>query len=328
MFVDSVKIYVRGGNGSRGCQSFYRDKYTRHPIPNGGDGGKGSDIIIKADRNLYTLLDFKYNSNFRGPNGGRASSNKKKGKDASSIIIPVPIGTTIKDIKTNCVLRDLDKDQQEVIVAYGGKGGLGNQHHKEASDGEPGEEKELLLDLKVIADVGIVGFPNAGKSTLISSISNAHPKVASYPFTTKSPILGVVNYSRKPFTVADIPGLIKGSSEGRGLGDRFLRHIERTRIIIHIVDISSSEGRDPVEDYKTINEELKNYSEEVSSDVKYFGARVNKKPQIIVANKMDITGADSNLKIFKKAVKKKVYPISALKKEGLEELIEAIVEKL
>lgn len=317
MFIDSVKIYVRGGDGGKGCQSFYRDKYTRVGIPDGGDGGNGSDIVIKADRNLYTLLDFKYNRHFYGLNGGHGSSKNKKGKDAPDIIIRVPVGTTIKDIKTDCILRDLDKDQEQVIVAYGGKGGLGNRHHREATAGLSGEEKELLLDLKLIAEVGIVGFPNVGKSTLISSISNAHPKIAPYPFTTKSPVLGAVNHFKGTFVVADIPGLIKGSSEGRGLGDRFLRHIERTKIIIHLVDISGSEGRDPVEDYKIINKELKKYSEEV-----------RKKPQIIACNKMDLEGADYNLAGFKKAIKKKVYPISALKKQGLEELIEAIAKKL
>jgi len=317
MFIDSVKIYVRGGDGGKGCQSFYRDKYTRVGIPDGGDGGEGSDIIIKADRNLYTLLDFKYNKHFYGLNGGHGSSKHKKGKGAPDIIIRVPVGTTIKDIKTDCILRDLDKDQEQVIVAYGGKAGLGNRHRREATAGLPGEEKELLLDLKLIAEVGIVGFPNVGKSTLISSISNAHPKVAPYPFTTKSPVLGAVNHFKRTFVVADIPGLIKGSSEGRGLGDKFLRHIERTQIIIHLVDISGSEGRDPVEDYKTINKELKNYSE-----------KVYKKPQIIACNKMDLEGADFNLARFKKAIRKKVYPISALKKQGLEELIEAIAKKL
>lgn len=317
MFIDQAKIFVRGGHGGKGCQSFYRDKYTRRGIPDGGDGGKGSDIIIKADRNLYTLLDFRYNRHFYGINGGHGSGKHKKGKDAANIIIRVPVGTTVKDIKTDCTLRDLDKDREEVTVAYGGKGGLGNRHRKEASDGEPGEEKELLLDLKLIAEVGIVGFPNAGKSTLVSNISNAHPKIAAYPFTTKSPVLGVVGCLDRAFIVADIPGLIEGSSRGRGLGDKFLRHVERTKIIIHLVDISGCEGRNPVEDYRIVNKELRNYSE-----------GLYRKPQLIAANKMDLAGADSNLKRFMKAVKKRVYPISALKKEGLEELIEAIAEKL
>lgn len=317
MFIDNAKIYVRAGRGGNGCQSVYRDKYTRRGIPDGGDGARGADIIIKADRNLYTLLDFKYNRHFIGLNGGHGSGKNKKGKDAPRIIIRVPPGTTVKDIKSSCILRDLDKDQEEVSVAYGGKGGLGNQHHRQATDGEPGEEKEILLDLKLIAEVGVVGFPNVGKSTLISSISNARPLIAAYPFTTKSPVLGVVKAPQRTFVIADIPGLIEGSSQGRGLGDRFLRHIERTKILIHLLDMSAFEGRDPIEDYKTINKELKNYSKEVC-----------KKPQVIAANKMDLETADINLIRFKKAIKKKVYPISSLKKEGLEDLIEAVSRRL
>jgi len=319
MFIDSAKIYVRGGRGGKGCSSLYRDKYTRRGIPDGGRGGKGADIIIKADRNLHTLLDFQYNRHFFGLKGGNGSSKNKKGKNAPSVIIRVPCGTVIKDAKTDCVLRDLDKDQEEVIAAYGGCGGLGNHHGKVATDGSPGEEKELILDLKLIADVGVVGFPNVGKSTLISNISNAHPKIAAYPFTTKSPVLGVVTGTGGDgsFVIADIPGLIEGSSLGKGLGDKFLRHIERTKILLHLIDMSGSEARDPVEDYRTINKELKNYSKEVC-----------KKSQIIAANKMDLEGASENLERFKKLIKKKVYPISALKKEGLEELIETIRKRL
>jgi GTP-binding protein len=266
---------------------------------------------------MRTLLDFQYNRHFYGLHGGNGSGKHKKGRDEPVIIIRVPIGTTIKDAKTGCQLRDLDKDEEAVVVACGGKGGLGNRHHCEATEGEPGEEKELLLDLKLIADVGIVGFPNVGKSTLISSISNAHPKIASYPFTTKSPVLGVVAKNGDSFVIADIPGLIVGSSVGKGLGDKFLRHVERTKLLIHLVDISGSEGRDPVEDYKIINKELRNYSKEICN-----------KPQLIVANKMDLECAGANLERFKKAIKKKIYPISALKKEGLEELIEAFSKRL
>lgn len=317
MFIDQAKIYVKSGKGGKGCSSLYRDKYTRWGIPDGGDGGKGADIIIRADRNLLTLLDFKYNRHFQGLHGAHGSSKNKKGKGAEDIIIRVPIGTTVREIKTGCVLRDLGTDGEEVVVAYGGRGGLGNRRRHLATDGLPGEEKELLLDLKLIADVGVVGFPNAGKSTLVSVVSNAHPKVACYPFTTKAPVLGVVNAAGKNFVVADIPGLIEGSSEGRGLGDKFLRHIERTRILVHLLDMSGSEGRDPQQDYKIINRELKNYSKEV------FG-----KPQVIAANKMDLEGAEANLKKFRLTVKKKVYPISALNKVGLEELIEAVAKRI
>lgn len=317
MFIDSVKIYVKAGAGGRGCQSVYRDKYTRHGIPDGGDGGKGADIIVRSTRNLHTLLDLSFKRHFYAAHGGHGSGKTKRGKDAQPVIIPVPVGTTVSDARTGCVLRDLDRHGQEVVVARGGKGGLGNRRRREATPGEPGEEKELALDLKLIADVGIVGFPNAGKSTLISSISGAHPKIAAYPFTTKTPTLGVVGPHENAFVIADIPGLIEGSSNGRGLGDKFLRHVERTRLLVHLVDMSASEGRDPVEDYRTINRELKNYSR----------ALVNK-VQLIAANKMDLEGAVEQLERFKKLVRKKVYPISALKREGLEELVEGIRKKL
>jgi len=317
MFIDSAKIYVKGGSGGKGCASFYRDKYTRRGIPDGGNGGKGADIIVRADRNLHTLLDFQYNRHFFGAHGGNGSSKNKKGKVAPSVIMRVPCGTVIKEARTGCVLRDLDKDQEEIIVACGGRGGSGNNHGKLATAASLGEEKELIFDLKLIADVGVVGFPNVGKSTLISHISNAHPKIAAYPFTTKFPVLGVVRDEDSCFVIADIPGLIEGSSGGKGLGDKFLRHIERTKILLHLIDMSGSEGRNPIEDYRVINKELKDYSKDVY-----------KKTRIIAANKMDLEGARENLESFSKTIKKKVYPISALKKEGLEELIEAIRQKL
>ena len=317
MFIDQAKIYVKAGNGGKGCKCFYRDKYTRRGIPDGGDGGKGADIVIRADRNLYTLLDFRYNRHFYGSGGGHGSGKNKKGKGALPVVIRVPCGVLVKEIKTGCILRDLDKDEQEVIVARGGEGGLGNQHGSIATAGEPGEEKELLFDLKLIAEAGVVGFPNVGKSTLISNISNAHPKIAAYPFTTKSPVLGVVNSKSKAFVIADIPGLIAGSSAGRGLGDRFLRHVERTRIIVHLIDMAACEGRDPLQDYLTINQELANYSQELAG-----------KPQILAANKMDLKEAKEHLMRFKQNIKKKIHPVSALKKHGLEKLIAAISEKL
>lgn len=317
MFIDSVKIYVKSGSGGKGCFSFYRDNYVPKGIPNGGDGGKGADIIIRADRNLRTLLDFRYNRHFYGSSGGAGGSNNKKGRDSAPVIIRVPCGTTIKEIKTGCVLGDLSKDRQELIVACGGRGGLGNYHHKEGSPPQPGEEKELLLDLKLIADAGVIGFPNAGKSTLITNISNARPQIAAYPFTTKFPVLGTVGQAEDSFVIADIPGLIEGSSCGRGLGYNFLRHIERTRLLVHLIDMAGFEGRDPVRDYKILNKELKNYSRKVSG-----------LPQVIVANKMDLEGASENLSRFKKLVRKKIYPVSALKKEGLEELIAGIRKKI
>ncbi len=316
-FIDSAKIYVEAGSGGRGCQSYYRDKYTRHGIPNGGNGGRGADIIIKADRNLRTLIDFQYNRHFYGSHGAHGSSKNKKGRDADDVIIRVPCGTIIKDVETDIVLRSLEKDGETVIIAKGGLGGKGNEHNHTPTDPQPGEKRDLIFDLKLLADAGVIGFPNAGKSTLISHISNAHPKIAAYPFTTRFPILGVIGDKGESIVIADIPGLIEGSSHGRGLGDRFLRHVERTKVLVHLVDMAAVEGRDPVNDFKIINQELKTYSN-----------NVYKKPQIVVANKMDLPGAKANLTKFKKATRKKVYPISALKSEGLEELIEAIREKL
>jgi GTP-binding protein len=317
VFIDQAKIYVKAGSGGHGARSFYRDKYQRSGIPDGGDGGRGADIIIKADRNLHTLLDFRYNRHFVGLHGGHGSGKNRKGKESPSVVIRVPCGTTVKDSKTDCCLRDLEIDQEQFVVACGGRGGKGNRYHREAERGEPGEEREILLDLKLMADVGVVGFPNVGKSTLISHLSNAHSKIASYPFTTKSPVLGVVRSQDRSFVLADIPGLIKGSSQGRGLGDKFLRHVERTKILIHLLDMSGFEGRDPVQDYKAINRELKDYGKGVAG-----------KLQIIAANKMDLEGARDNLEKFKKAVKKKVYPVSALKNEGLEALVEVIFREL
>ncbi len=317
MFIDQAKIQVKGGSGGKGCESYYTDMYTRRGIPDGGDGGKGADIIIRTDRNLRTLMDFQYNRHFFGAHGGHGSSKNKKGKDAISIIIRVPCGTIIKEETTGCVLRDLELDQEELLVARGGKGGMGNRKGRTTTVGELGEAKILILDLKLIADVGVVGFPNAGKSTLISAVSQAHPKIAAYPFTTKAPSLGVVGDGQDSFVIADIPGLIEGSASGRGLGDRFLRHVERTKILIHLIDMAGFEGREPWEDYRIINQELMNYSPEVY-----------KKVQIIVANKMDLETASDNLTKFKKKIKKKIYPISALNKDGLEELIGAIRGKL
>ncbi len=317
MFIDSAKINVRGGSGGKGCKSIYRDKYQREGRPDGGDGGDGADIIIQADRNMLTLLDFSHHRHFFGEHGGHGSGNNKKGRAAVDIIVRVPLGTMIQDEATGSMLRDLNKEGDQVIVAKGGKGGFGNRHRKEATPGEPGEEKTLILDLKLLADVGVVGFPNAGKSTLISAISNAHPKIAAYPFTTTAPILGVATGTNKKFVIADIPGLIEGASEGRGLGDKFLKHLERTKVLIHLIDMAGFEGRDPLDDYKNINLELKNYSKEIY-----------KKPQVICANKMDLAGAEKNLKRFKSKVKKPIYAISALVKINLEELVDAVAKKV
>ncbi|MFA5114999.1 MAG: GTPase ObgE [Candidatus Omnitrophota bacterium] len=318
MFIDNARIHIKSGSGGKGCDSFYTDKYIRgKKMPDGGNGGRGADIIIRADHGIRTLLDFQYNRHFTGSNGTHGSSKNKKGKDAPAVIIKVPCGTVIKDVHTGCTLRDLSHDKEELIAAAGGRGGMGNRHHKQASGGEAGEERELILDLKLIADVGVIGFPNVGKSTLISAVSNARPKIAAYPFTTKSPFLGVVHHGESSFVIADIPGLIEGSAEGRGLGQKFLRHIERTRVLLHVIDAAGFEGRDPLEDYRIINNELKKYKDEIA-----------RKPQVLAANKMDLEGAEENLARFKAALKKKVYPISALRKEGLEDLIEGIAKKL
>jgi GTP-binding protein len=317
MFIDSVRIKVKAGDGGRGCVSRYQDGWNMRGFADGGDGGHGADIIIRTDRNLHTLMDLQYHRHFIGKHGGHGSSKQQRGRNADPVIIRVPQGTTIIDASSDCVLGKLDADQSELIVAHGGRGGLGNRKNKDPVAPTPGEEKELLIDLKLIADVGLVGFPNAGKSTLLSNVSNANPRIASYPFTTKFPILGVAGEMDETFVIADIPGLIEGSSDGRGLGDKFLRHVERTKILVHVVDMAGVDGRDPIQDYKNINKELKGYD-----------LAVYKKPQLIVANKMDVPAAAENLVRFKAAVRKKVYAVSALRKEGLDELVGAIWKKL
>lgn len=300
--------------------SFHKEKYWRRPKADGGDGGKGADVIIRADKNIWTLYDFKFRQHFFAASGGHGSSNRKKGRDAEDIIIRVPVGTLVSSLRTDCKLRELLSDGQEVVVANGGAGGKGSSHLKDRSadpSGKPGEEDELLLDLKLIADVGIVGFPNSGKSTLISSVSNARPKIASYPFTTKAPVLGVVEFKNYSFYAADIPGLIKDSHKGRGLGYQFLRHAERTKALIHLIDMAATDGRDPVNDYYAINNELKLYKEEFL-----------KKPVIVAANKMDLPQAKDNLCRFKELVHIKVIPVSAKEKTGLKELLDVTTKKI
>lgn len=318
MFVDTAKIHIKAGDGGKGCQSLYKDRYSRYAIPNGGSGGDGGNVRIKVNENIHTLLDFQYRRHFKAKKGENGSSNNKKGKDGEDCVIEVPPGTIVKDFTTGITLRDLTKRGEEVLIAKGGVGGRGNASKKPATEGRPGEEKTLLLELKLIADCGIIGFPNAGKSTLISKISKARPRIAPYPFTTKEPVLGIVEYSPDHlFKVADIPGLIEGAHRGKGLGDKFLRHIERTRLLIHVIDMAGVDGRDPVSDYRSLNGELEQY-----------GRHLEERSQIIVANKMDIAGAKDNLRKFKDKVTKDVFPVSALAAEGLEELVEAIAKKL
>lgn len=320
MFIDEARVYVKAGKGGDGCQSFYRDKWNRIGRPDGGPGGDGGDIVFTADQNIQTLLDFQYRQHLEAESGAHGSSNHKKGKRGTDLIIKVPAGTIIKDAGNNgLVLRDLASIGDSVIIAKGGRGGHGNSRNRPREKGAQGEEKTVLLELKLIADAGIIGYPNAGKSTLISRISSAHPKVANYPFTTKEPVLGVVKlHEEDTFVVAEIPGLIEGAHEGRGLGDRFLRHVERTKILIHLVDIAAFEGRDPVLDYKNLNRELLLYSKELA-----------KKPQIVALNKIDIPEAKDNIKRFKKSYPKiKVCPISAATGEGISALLEAAYKKV
>jgi GTP-binding protein len=317
MFIDTTKIHLKAGNGGNGCNSFHKTKPNSRGSPDGGEGGDGGDIIIISDRNNQTLLDFRYNKHFKAQPGRHASSNHKKGRDGEDCAIRVPPGTVIINADTREVLRDLTGDGQSVIVARGGKGGSGNSRFRPATDGQAGEELDVVLELKFIAEVGIVGYPNAGKSTLISSISNTHPKVASYPFTTKRPMLGVVMKEERDFVVADIPGLIKGAHKGRGLGHQFLRHVERTKVLLHLIDMAAVDGRDPVSDYLSLNEELGLYSK-----------KLLKKTQIIACNKMDLPEAQKNMELFRSKVDKKIYPISALGKDGLEDLLTAIMGEL
>lgn len=314
-FVDQARIHIQAGSGGKGCESHYSDKYTRYPIPNGGDGGNGGDVILVADRNLHTLLDYRFKQHYQAPSGAHGSSNNKRGKNGENCILKVPVGTIIWDYETDLLIRDLAVHGDTVIVAKGGAGGRGNNHNRTVTLPQPGENRTVRLELKVIADVGLVGFPNAGKSTLICAISKVKSKIANYPFTTKAPVLGIVNDSEEEekFVVADLPGLIEGAHEGKGLGHQFLKHAERTKILVHVIDMSGSEGRDPVEDYYKICEELDLYSEDLSQ-----------KHRILVANKMDLEESKKNLTRFKRKVTKDILAVSAKEKEGLDQLVKSI----
>ena len=318
MFVDEVLIDLLAGTGGNGCMAYRREKYIPMGGPYGGNGGKGSDIIFKADEGLKTLLELRYQKKVKGNNGNNGEGKNKNGKDSEDVIVKVPVGTTIKDATTGVVIADLTKNNEQAIVAYGGRGGRGNVSLSTRSNpcpsyaekGEPGEERRVLVELRMIADVGLVGMPSVGKSTILSMISNANPKIASYHFTTLSPNLGVVKTNDNSFVVADLPGLIEGASSGAGLGHKFLKHIERTKIIAHVIDMASEEGRDPYEDYVAIRKELEAFSPKLLT-----------KPEIIVANKMDGTNAKENLKKFKEKIKnKEIYEISAIRNEGIDKL--------
>lgn len=312
---------MQAGDGGQGCESFYRDKYMRYPKPDGGDGGKGGDVLIVAQRGIQTLLDFKFNQHHKARNGGHASSKGKKGKRGKDCTLRVPVGTIVRDEEAGLLIKDLALDQQSVVIAKGGHGGIGNERRKVPVPFQKGERRTISFELKLIADVGIIGFPNAGKSTLISSISKVKSKIASYPFTTKKPILGIVIDDEADdeftFIVADLPGIIEGAHEGKGLGDRFLRHAERTKILVHLVDMGGAEGRDPVDDYRKINHELKSYGDTLAF-----------KHTLIVANKMDLPDAEENLKRFRREINEEILPVSALAKEGLGEFIRRVKEIL
>jgi len=313
-FVDEARIFVHAGNGGKGCESFYQDKLTRYPRPDGGDGGKGGDITFIADKSIHTLLDYRFKQHFEGGRGGHGSSKGSKGKSGKDSLLRVPVGTIIRDFETGLVIKDLVADGQAVLVAKGGLPGRGNHNNRTPLPPGLGETKTLHLELKIIADVGIVGFPNAGKSTLISKISKVRSKIANYPFTTRQPILGVVQDDDSHFVVADLPGLIEGAHLGKGLGIKFLKHAERTKILMQVIDMGGSEGRDPLDDYEKIKDELHLYSDTLAL-----------KKRVLVANKMDLPEAAENLKRFKKKYKKeKILPISAEAGKGLEELVERL----
>lgn len=325
MFIDRAKIFVKAGDGGNGCVAFHREKFVPMGGPSGGDGGKGGDVILVADKSLQTLLDFKYKRHYKAERGHHGQGGNKKGKDGQNLILKVPVGTVVKDADTGEVLADLVEDGQQVIVAKGGRGGKGNAAFKSptnqaptiAEPGEKGEERWIELELKLLADIGIIGFPNAGKSTLISVLSNARPKIADYPFTTLTPVLGVLQLDVDEFVVlADIPGLIEGASEGAGLGHEFLRHVERTKFLIHLIDVSDFSERDWKQAYEIINGELEKYSKQLAE-----------KPQIVVANKIDATSDRSKIEQMRKYFNDKNIPfvaVSLITKEGIDELINTI----
>ena len=326
MFVDEVKIKVIAGSGGDGCTSFRREKFVPNGGPNGGNGGRGSNIIFTVDKGLRTLLDLKYQKEIKGKRGEHGSGKNQFGKNAEDIIIKVPEGTTVSDAETGAIIADLVNDNDSAIIAYGGRGGRGNRAFMTPANpapdisehGEPGEERLIKVELKMIADVGLVGLPSVGKSTILSQVSRANPKIAAYHFTTLSPNLGVVKTKdERTFVMADLPGLIEGASKGEGLGDKFLRHIERTRIICHVIDMSGFEGRNPYDDYVLINKELEEFSPKL----------LNKK-QIIIANKMDIEGAKENLEEFKKKVNADIFETSAIINDGLDKIMLHIADML
>ena len=329
MFIDYAKIIVKAGDGGNGAISFRREKYVAAGGPDGGDGGKGGDIYFEVSPNMNTLVDFRYKKKFKAENGKNGEGGHRYGKSGEDLVVKVPIGTIVKDSETGRIMADLSEPNQKQLILSGGRGGKGNSHFATSTRQAPrfaqkkkkGEEKELILELKMLADVGLIGFPNVGKSTFLSVVTDATPKIADYHFTTLEPNLGVVKSDYgDSFVIADIPGIIEGASEGTGLGLKFLRHIERTRLLLHVIDVSGIEGRNPVEDFKTINEELKKYSEKLS-----------KRKQIIVANKIDIMQDESLLNDLEKMAKEnniEIFKISGVTGEGIKELLNRVTEVL
>jgi GTP-binding protein len=325
VFVDEVEIHVRAGDGGRGCLSFRREKYVPRGGPNGGDGGRGGSVILEADEGLGTLLDFRYKRHYAAPRGGHGEGSDRHGASGADLVLRVPVGTTVRERDSGLLLGDLTSQGDRLDVARGGRGGRGNARFatstnrapRRADPGEAGEERALRLELRLLADVGVVGFPNAGKSTLVGRLSAARPKIADYPFTTLVPTLGLVRLDEeRSFVIADVPGLIPGAAEGKGLGLRFLRHLERTRLLVHLIDLDPATGRDPVEDWKTIQAELKAYSPDLAA-----------RPQLIAANKIDLDGAAPRLKrvvAMGRRRKLPVYPLAARAGQGLAELRAAI----
>lgn len=328
LFVDQVKIYVKGGDGGNGSVAYRREKYIPLGGPAGGDGGKGANVIFEVEEGLRTLMDFRFKRHFKGDRGEHGMSKNQHGKYAEDLIVKVPPGTIVIDEASTNVIADLVQHGQRAVIAKGGRGGRGNSRFASASNpapeisenGEPGQERNVTLELKVLADVGLVGFPSVGKSTLLSVVSAAKPKIAEYHFTTIVPNLGVVQADdSRSFVMADLPGLIEGAHQGVGLGHQFLRHIERTRVIVHVIDMASTEGRDPYEDYVTINAELQEYN-----------LRLMERPQIIAANKMDMPGSEENLKAFREKLNEdiQIFPISSVSRKGIKELLFATADLL
>ena len=325
-FVDRAPFTAKAGNGGNGCVSFHREKFVQNGGPDGGDGGHGGDVILLADENMHTLLDFRFRSKYEAPAGADGSSGRRQGKKGDNLIVKVPVGTVVRDKETGIVVADMYEAGREKVLLRGGRGGWGNSHfatptRQAPNFAKPGiktEKHEFVLELKSIADVGLVGFPNVGKSTILSVVTAAKPKIANYHFTTLTPNLGMVRHHGQDFIMADIPGLVEGASEGAGLGHDFLRHVERTRLLLHVIDAAGSEGRDPVEDYEQINRELEKYGDLAG------------RPQIIAANKMDIPDGETGFQMLKDHIGDKwpIFPVSAVTRQGFGELLDCVAQTL